>query len=158
MPITFTVTCDSDEELARFLENLRFGEEFALTAEQAKAAIVTASPKTQETSKRPGRRKVAGTAGIRGKKRAVPKTLRTGRAPGRKSGKLTPIIQTAMNDIIRKGKPFRAKDVTALVMKREPSLNESSVTTGVSKLLSDTRLDYDQIKDTVGRPYKLFKP
>jgi hypothetical protein len=179
MPITFSVTCDSDAELARFLENFRYAAEMATgTTKTAKASSSATAPKSapvkKETTTKPAK-KAATAKSVKvapkpkkAKPLAKAKTVKTVKAAtktkapkaaaGRKPGKLTPIIEVAIKDVIKKGKPFRSKDVTELVMKKSPDLNESSVTTGVSKLLSETSLKYDSIKDAVGRPYKLYKP
>jgi outer membrane biosynthesis protein TonB len=174
MPITFSVTCDTDAELARFLENFRYAAEMAAGTGTAKASATatkpapakkeTAAPKSVKKATTTKAAKVAAKPKKAVKPPAKPKAVKAVKAsakapkPARKPGKLTPIIDTAIKEVIKRGKPFRSKDVTELVMKKSPDLNESSVTTGVSKLLSETSLKYDSIKDAVGRPYKLYKP
>lgn len=165
MPITLTVTCDTDEELARFLENLRFERAFAASAKQMSTTYTRGGVKTKakkekeeastQTSKKPSlTRKFKAKSSVSEKKRNGLKSSESGRKPG----KLVPIIDAAIADILKKGKPFRSREVTDLVMKKAPDLNENSVTTGVSKRLSESDLRWDQIKDTIGRPYKLYKP
>ncbi len=182
MPITFSVTCDTDEELARFLENLRYGKELSQImqrGEGAKSATATASTVTKESAsaepqapargRKPavapksagGKNKTKAKAATPAKpaKQANKKTAPAAKAAeGKKTGKLIPLIQNAINDMVKKGKPFRSREVTEMIMRKAPDLNESSVTTGVSKLLSESSLDWEQIKDAVGRPYKLYKP
>ena len=218
MPITFSVTCDSDEELARFLEGFRLdaqqkkrsGNNTTTTIaheeeEEAPKAATAAAPARapKKAAGRPaGRPKATGIA-TKSKPTKAPKSAATkpGRTPkavkavvkkspgrppatqakssttskrssngtsasakavdtsaGRRTGKLTPVIQEAIQEISKKGNPFRSREVIEYIMKRSPELNENSVTTGVSKSLSESNLKWDQIKDAVGRPYKMYKP
>lgn len=167
MPITFSITCDTDEELARFLENLKFGE--ALQSAVKTSAKPNGKATVKKESATPKIKKAAAAKNGKSVKAAVVKPKKgpkavtvkkpaTGLKPGRKPGKLIPVIEVAIQEMVKKGKPFRGRDVTALVMKKAPDLNESSVTTGVSKILGDSKLKWEQIKDAVGRPYKLYKP
>lgn len=219
MPVTISITCDSDQELAGVLQNISFGSEYAVSTATRTRKSTSAAPKTKAAGAPKKATKSAaaaatstdttekGTAGRRGRKpgskAAAPKKSaasapgRPGRKPkavssaaapakkaGRKpaattkilpkkkatkapkadgngagkSGKLVPLIQEAVQSIVKKGDTFRTRDITALVMKRSPDLNESSVTTGVSKVLGTMDLKFEQIKDAVGRPYKLYKP
>ncbi len=172
MPITFSVTCDTDEELARFIENLRFGKELSAalqkSAMKASTGTVTKEAPTPKAPKKPAKAKVTKVKTPKTKKTTTPKTAlkkstKTIKAvkaskTERKPGKLVPIIEGGIGELVKKGKPFRSKDVTEWIMKKHPSLNQSSVTTGVSKLLSESKLSSQQIKDTVGRPYRLYKP
>lgn len=161
MPITLTF--ETEEDLARFFENFQYIGEKAATAKSirtTKAAVVkTPSAKTAagavKTSKT---RKTVTKAPPSPKAKTKGKPATKVQKPGRKPGILGPVIQNAIQDTIKKGNPFKSRDVVALVMKRHPDLKESSVTTGVSKALSETKLKYEEIKDTVGRPYKLYKP
>lgn len=161
MPITFSVTCDSDAELARFLENLRFGEEFSMAtvAQLGDTEAGNAGQKSKSRLLNSGKKTTLSrdTVTSSKKKPAVGRSLKS-RPSSRKSGKLVPIIENAIQDMVKKGKPFRSKQVTEFIMKKNPELNENSVTTGVSKLLSESPLKWEQIKDAIGRPYKLYKP
>jgi hypothetical protein len=165
MPITFSVTCDTDAELARFLENLSFGNELhqaaptpAKTAKQKESsetkAAVAVPRKSVKTAPKSTAVKVAKPA----QKQAKSKMLKVAAKPGRKPGELSPIISASIQEMKKKGKPFRSREVIDLVLKKSPHLKASSVTTGVSKMLSESPLKWQEIKDTVGRPYKLYKP
>lgn len=217
MPITFTVTCDTDQELAKFLKNVNFGKNFAVKESKkpaakaadktdkkepakrgpkpkatvakkavakkvakapAKKAVKAKTAKKTVAKKTDAKKPLAKKATVKKtvakkaapkktavKKVAAPKakTVKTAKKPsaarpGRKPGILTPIIETAIQEMVKKGKPFRTKDVITLVLKKEPKLKANSVTTGVSKHLSSSTLKYNEVKDAVGRPYKVYTP
>ena len=131
MSITFTITCDTEAELAYVLDNLKLdvkGDAPSLRAvAQGKAkARVAANGKTKK-----GRRRQAG---------------------------LSPLLEAELGKVIAAKKPFRSKDVIDRVMKQHPDLKVSSVTTGVNKLLSQSSLKFETIKNPVGRSYKQYLP
>lgn len=191
MPITFSVTCDTDEELARFLQNIQLEASAKAVGAKAKqtapAKAMTATTETASPEKKATRRgrpatkaakpkaktATAKTASTRGKKSAAKSTTAGAKKPvvraksagktkaerpGRKPSVLGPVIQSALQEVMNRKKPFRTREVIELVMKKAPSLNESSVTTGVSKFLSTASLKSETIRDAVGRPYKLYTP
>jgi len=168
MPITFSITCDTDAELARFLENLSFGDDLQKAAStkitkqqkepsQPKAAV--AAPQKKAPKKVAQKSTVVKVTKPVKKETTKTKALKSIVAkPGRKPGELSPIITESIQEMKKKGKPFRSREVIDLVLKKSPHLKASSVTTGVSKMLSESPLKWQEIKDSVGRPYKLYKP
>ena len=91
-------------------------------------------------------------SGKAGKVKKAKKT-RSSRQPG-----LTPLLQEELDKTIAAKKPFRSKDVIDRVMKKHKHLNEKSVTTGINKLLSQSDLKFDTIKNPVGRSFKQYLP
>lgn len=174
MPITFSITLDVDEELSRFFENLQSGKPVAVTATKpAKKAAKAASPAAPKPPKKakkaaaapkPAKKaakattKSAPKAAVKAAPKATAKTaVKKAAGPGRKPSLLSPAINKAVEDLAKKGNPFRASDVVRHVMKKNPTFNEGSVTTGVSNHLKTTTLKSEQVKDAVGRPYRLYK-
>lgn len=196
MSITFSVTCENEQELAYILENIYLqtssarkpgkrgrkgvplatvvGAPQAETKTPAKRgpkpakskakATKTATKKTTKKVAKKVTKKVTkstkATAKPVVKKAAPKKLLKKGvakKVTKRQSG-LTPVLKAVLDDVIAKKKPFRSKDVIDQVLVKHKSLKESSVTTGVNKLLSDTTLNFETIKNPIGRSYKLYKP
>ncbi|MCA9798003.1 MAG: hypothetical protein KC474_00510 [Cyanobacteria bacterium HKST-UBA04] len=143
MSITFTITCDTEEELAYVLENLYLqtgGKMPSAKAHKKASATVPVGPGGAVGSGASGQAKNA-------------KKPRSSRQPG-----LTPLLQEELDKTIAAKKPFRSKDVIDRVMKKHKHLNEKSVTTGINKLLSQSDLKFDTIKNPVGRSFKQYLP
>ncbi len=175
MPITFSVTCDTDEELAQFLKTLRIEKSTRMSKSSAgsmsdddepmrkMSKAKKAAMKTAKMKKAPKPKMVTKTKPASKMKMAVKasttmkKDMKPVKAP-RREGQLRPIVEAAVNEVVSKKKPFKSGDVTDLVMKKYPRLNRGSVITGISNHLKQMDLDWKEVRDAVGRPYKLYSP